>query len=107
MDADPVHVSIAGPYDIQARHGKASFPPFQDLKGKHPDLSCVTQSGENLYAAFKKIDYQVSGVLKVHSLHRTEKSPSCRGDDSAFKSLQILRRNSMDDDTDMGTVRGH
>lgn len=79
MDADPVHVSIAGRMMFKRVMGKASFANIQDLKGSIQIYVARDAIGEDLYATFKKSDIEISGVLRdTHSAQRQEKSPSMR-----------------------------
>ena len=67
MDADPVHVSIAGRMMFKRVMGKASFCNIQDLKGTIQIYVSKDSIGEDPYADFKKSDigdiYGVTGYM--------------------------------------------
>ena len=67
MDADPIHVSIAGRMLFKRVMGKASFCNIQDLKGKIQVYVARDAVGEEDYADFKKSDigdiYGVKGYI--------------------------------------------
>ena len=67
MDADPIHVSIAGRMLFKRVMGKASFCNIQDLKGKIQVYVARDAIGEESYAEFKKSDigdiYGVKGYI--------------------------------------------
>ena len=67
MDADPIHVSIAGRMLFKRVMGKASFCNTQDLKGKIQVYVARDAVGEEDYADFKKSDigdiYGVKGYI--------------------------------------------
>ena len=88
MDADPVHVSIAGRMMFKRVMGKASFANIQDLKGSIQIYVARDAIGEDLYATFKKSDIgdkgyafrTKTGEISIHAEEMTLLS----------KSLQIL-----------------
>lgn len=67
MDAQPIHVSIAGRMMFKRVMGKASFCNIQDLKGKIQVYVARDAIGEDAYADFKKSDigdiYGIKGFL--------------------------------------------
>ncbi len=92
MDADPIHVSIAGRMMFKRVMGKASFCNIQDLKDSIQVYVARDAIGEDPYADFKKSDigdiYGVkgwafrtkTGEISIHAEEMTLLS----------KSLQIL-----------------
>ena len=56
MDAQPIHVSIAGRMMFKRVMGKASFCNIQDLKGNIQVYVSRDAVGEDFYAFFKKSD---------------------------------------------------
>ena len=92
MDAQPIHVSIAGRMMFKRVMGKASFCNIQDLKGKIQVYVSKDAVGEECYADFKKSDlgdiYGVTGYA-----FRTKTGEISIHADSLTllsKSLQIL-----------------
>ena len=92
MDAQPIHVSIAGRMMFKRVMGKASFCNIQDLKGNIQVYVSKDAIGEESYAEFKKSDigdiYGVKGYAfrtktGEISVHATEMILMA-------KSLQIL-----------------
>lgn len=92
MDADPIHVSVAGRMLFKRVMGKASFCNIQDLKGKIQVYVARDAIGEEAYAEFKKSDigdiYGIKGYIfrtmtGEISIHAEEITLLC-------KSLQIL-----------------
>ena len=67
MDAQPIHVSIAGRMMFKRVMGKASFCNIQDLKGSIQAYVAKDSIGDEPYADFKKSDigdiYGVKGYL--------------------------------------------
>ncbi|MBQ5376041.1 MAG: lysine--tRNA ligase, partial [Lachnospiraceae bacterium] len=67
MDAQPIHVSIAGRMMFKRVMGKASFCNIQDLKGNIQVYASKDALGEESYAEFKKSDigdiYGIKGWL--------------------------------------------
>ncbi len=92
MDADPIHVSIAGRMMFKRVMGKASFANIQDLKGNVQVYASKDALGEDAYAEFKKSDIgdiygikgyifrTMTGEISIHAEEMTLLS----------KSLQIL-----------------
>ncbi len=92
MDADPIHVSIAGRMMFKRVMGKASFCNIQDLKGTIQVYVARDSIGEEPYAGFKKSDIgdiygvkgymfrTMTGEISIHAEEMTLLS----------KSLQIL-----------------
>ena len=92
MDADPIHVSIAGRMMFKRVMGKASFCNIQDLKGTIQIYVAKDSIGEEPYAGFKKSDIgdiygvkgymfrTMTGEISIHAEEMTLLS----------KSLQIL-----------------
>ena len=92
MDADPIHVSIAGRMMFKRVMGKASFANIQDLKGNIQVYASRDALGEDAYAEFKKSDIgdiygvkgfifrTMTGEISIHAEEMTLLS----------KSLQIL-----------------
>lgn len=79
MDADPVHVSIAGRMMFKRVMGKASFANIQDLKEASRSMLRVTQSEKICMQPSRNPISEISGVLRdTHSAQRQEKSPSMR-----------------------------
>ncbi len=92
MDADPIHVSVAGRMLFKRVMGKASFCNIQDLKGKIQVYVARDAIGEEAYVEFKKSDigdiYGIKGYIfrtmtGEISIHAEEITLLC-------KSLQIL-----------------
>ena len=67
MDANPIHVSIAGRMMFKRVMGKASFCNIKDLKGTIQAYVSKDSIGEEPYADFKKSDigdnYGVTGFV--------------------------------------------
>ena len=92
MDAQPIHVSIAGRMMSKRVMGKASFCNVQDLKGNIQSYVARDSIGEENYKEFKKLDVgdvigiegevfkTKTGEISIHASHVTLLS----------KSLQIL-----------------
>ncbi|MBQ3793965.1 MAG: lysine--tRNA ligase [Lachnospiraceae bacterium] len=92
MDAQPIHVSIAGRMMFKRVMGKASFCNIQDLKGNIQVYASKNALGEESYAEFKKSDIgdiygikgwlfrTMTGEISIHAEEMTLLS----------KSLQIL-----------------
>ena len=92
MDAQPIHVSIAGRMMFKRVMGKASFCNIQDLKGNIQVYASKDALGEESYAEFKKSDIgdiygikgwlfrTMTGEISIHAEEMTLLS----------KSLQIL-----------------
>ena len=92
MDAQPIHVSIAGRMMFKRVMGKASFCNIQDLKGKIQVYVSKDAVGEECYADFKKSDlgdiYGVTG----YAFRTKTGEVSIHADSLTLlsKSLQIL-----------------
>ena len=56
MDANPIHVAIAGRMMFKRVMGKASFCNVQDLKGNIQCYVCRDDLGEDSYKDFKRMD---------------------------------------------------
>ena len=92
MDANPIHVAIAGRMMFKRVMGKASFCNIQDLKGTIQVYVAKDAIGEEAYADFKKSDigdiYGIKGYvfrtktgeISIHAVEMT----------MLTKSLQIL-----------------
>lgn len=79
MDADPIHVSIAGRMMFKRVMGKASFANIQDLKEASRSMLRVTQSEKICMQPSRNPISEISGALRdTHSAQRQEKSPSMR-----------------------------
>ena len=63
MDAQPIHVSIAGRMMFKRVMGKASFCNVQDLQGSIQSYVARDNIGEESYADFKK--YDVGDILGI------------------------------------------
>ncbi len=92
MDADPIHVSIAGRMMFKRVMGKASFCNIQDLKGNIQVYVARDAIGEDSYADFKKSDigdiYGITGF--VFRTKTGEISVHAETMTLLSKSLQIL-----------------
>ena len=92
MDANPIHVAIAGRMMFKRVMGKASFCNVQDLKGNIQSYVARDEIGEDSYKDFKKMDVgdligitgfvfkTKTGEISIHAKEVTLLS----------KSLQIL-----------------
>lgn len=79
MDADPIHVSIAGRMMFKRVMGKASFANIQDLKETSRSMLRVTQSEKICTQLSRNPTSVISGVSRdMHSAQRQEKSLSMR-----------------------------
>ncbi len=56
MDANPIHVAIAGRIMFKRVMGKASFCNIQDLQGNIQVLCCKRSIGGRILSDFKKMD---------------------------------------------------
>ena len=92
MDANPIHVSIAGRMMFKRVMGKASFCNIQDLKGTIQVYVARDSIGEEPYADFKKSDigdiYGIKGY--VFRTKTGEISIHAETLTMLSKSLQIL-----------------
>ena len=92
MDADPVHVSIAGRMMFKRVMGKASFANIQDLKGSIQIYVARDAIGEDLYATFKKSDIGDIWGVKGYAFRTKTGEISIHVEEMTLlsKSLQIL-----------------
>ena len=92
MDADPVHVSIAGRMMFKRVMGKASFANIQDLKGSIQIYVARDAIGEDLYATFKKSDIGDIWGVKGYAFRTKTGEISIHAEEMTLlsKSLQIL-----------------
>ena len=92
MDADPVHVSIAGRMMFKRVMGKASFANIQDLKGSIQIYVARGAIGEDLYATFKKSDIGDIWGVKGYAFRTKTGEISIHAEEMTLlsKSLQIL-----------------
>ena len=92
MDADPIHVSVAGRMLFKRVMGKASFCNIQDLKGKIQVYVARDVIGEDAYAEFKKSD--IGGIygIKGYIFRTMTGEISIHAEEITLlsKSLQIL-----------------
>ena len=92
MDADPIHVSIAGRMLFKRVMGKASFCNIQDLKGKILVYVARDAIGEEVYADFKKSDIGDIYGIKGYIFRTKTGEISIHAEELVMltKSLQIL-----------------
>ena len=92
MDADPIHVSIAGRMLFKRVMGKASFCNIQDLKGKIQVYVARDAIGEEVYADFKKSDIGDIYGIKGYIFRTKTGEISIHAEELVMltKSLQIL-----------------
>ena len=92
MDADPIHVSIAGRMLFKRVMGKASFCNIQDLKGKIQVYVARDAIGEEVYADFKKSDIGDIYGIKGYIFRTKTGEISIHAEEMTLltKSLQIL-----------------
>ncbi|MCR4693770.1 MAG: lysine--tRNA ligase [Pseudobutyrivibrio sp.] len=92
MDADPIHVSIAGRMLLKRVMGKASFCHIQDLKGKIQVYVARDAIGEESYAEFKKSDIGDIFGVKGYAFRTKTGEISIHAEEITLlsKSLQIL-----------------
>jgi lysyl-tRNA synthetase class 2 len=92
MDADPVHVSIAGRMMFKRVMGKASFCNIQDLKGNIQVYVARDNIGEDSYADFKKSDIGDIYGVKGFAFRTKTGEISIHAEEITLlsKSLQIL-----------------
>mgnify|MGYP002644441060 FL=1 len=92
MDADPVHVSIAGRMMFKRVMGKASFANIQDLKGSIQIYVARDAIGVDLYATFKKSDIGDIWGVKGYAFRTKTGEISIHAEEMTLlsKSLQIL-----------------
>ncbi|MBQ3029853.1 MAG: lysine--tRNA ligase, partial [Agathobacter sp.] len=92
MDANPIHVSIAGRMMFKRVMGKASFCNIQDLKGKIQVYVARDAIGEEAYADFKKSDIGDIYGVKGYAFRTKTGEISIHAEEMIMlsKSLQIL-----------------
>ena len=92
MDADPIHVSIAGRMMFKRVMGKASFANIQDLKGNIQIYVARDAIGEDVYATFKKSDIGDIWGVKGYAFRTKTGEISIHAEEMTLlsKSLQIL-----------------
>ena len=92
MDADQIHVSIAGRMMFKRVMGKASFANIQDLKGSIQIYVARDAIGEDLYATFKKSDIGDIWGVKGYAFRTKTGEISIHAEEMTLlsKSLQIL-----------------
>ncbi|MDO4735073.1 MAG: lysine--tRNA ligase, partial [Lachnospiraceae bacterium] len=92
MDADPIHVSIAGRMMFKRVMGKASFCNIQDLKGTIQVYVARDSIGEEPYAGFKKSDIGDIYGVKGYMFRTMTGEISIHAEEMILlsKSLQIL-----------------
>ena len=92
MDADPIHVSVAGRMLFKRVMGKASFCNIQDLKGKIQVYVARDVIGEDAYAEFKKSDIGDIYGIKGYIFRTMTGEISIHAEEITLlsKSLQIL-----------------
>ena len=92
MDADPIHVSIAGRMMFKRVMGKASFCNIRDLKGNIQVYVARDSIGEESYADFKKSDIGDIYGVKGYVFRTKTGEISIHAEEMTLltKSLQIL-----------------
>ena len=92
MDAQPIHVSIAGRMMFKRVMGKASFCNIQDLKGRIQVYVARDVIGEDAYASFKKSDIGDIYGVKGYAFRTKTGEISIHAEEMTLlsKSLQIL-----------------
>lgn len=92
MDAQPIHVSIAGRMMFKRVMGKASFCNIQDLKGNIQVYVSRDAVGEDFYAFFKKSDIGDIFGVKGWAFRTKTGEISIHAEEMVLlsKSLQIL-----------------
>ena len=92
MDAQPLHVSIAGRMMFKRVMGKASFCNIQDLKGRIQVYVARDVIGEDAYASFKKSDIGDIYGVKGYAFRTKTGEISIHAEEMTLlsKSLQIL-----------------
>ena len=92
MDAQPIHVSIAGRMMFKRVMGKASFCNIQDLKGNIQIYVARDNIGEESYADFKKSDIGDIYGVKGYAFRTKTGEISIHAEEMTLlsKSLQIL-----------------
>ncbi|SET13662.1 lysyl-tRNA synthetase, class II [Pseudobutyrivibrio sp. C4] len=92
MDADPIHVSIAGRMMFKRVMGKASFCNIQDLQNSIQVYVARDAIGEDTYADFKKSDIGDIYGVKGYAFRTKTGEISIHAEEMTLlsKSLQIL-----------------
>ena len=92
MDADPIHVSVAGRMMFKRVMGKASFCNIQDLKDTIQVYVARDAIGEDAYADFKKSDIGDIYGVKGYAFRTKTGEISIHAESMTLlsKSLQIL-----------------
>ncbi|MBR1623262.1 MAG: lysine--tRNA ligase [Pseudobutyrivibrio sp.] len=92
MDADPIHVSIAGRMMFKRVMGKASFCNIQDLQNSIQVYVARDAIGEDSYADFKKSDIGDIFGVKGYAFRTKTGEISIHAEELTLlsKSLQIL-----------------
>ncbi len=92
MDAQPIHVSIAGRMMFKRVMGKASFCNIQDLQGRIQVYVSKDSLGEEAYAEFKKSDIGDIYGVKGYAFRTKTGEVSIHAEEMTLlsKSLQIL-----------------
>ena len=92
MDAQPIHVCIAGRMMFKRVMGKASFANIQDLKGIVQIYASKDALGDDLYATFKKSDIGDIWGIKGYAFRTMTGEISIHAEEMTLlsKSLQIL-----------------
>ena len=92
MDAQPIHVSIAGRMMFKRVMGKASFCNIQDLKGNIQVYVARDSIGEDAYADFKKSDIGDIFGVKGYAFRTKTGEISIHAEEMVMlsKSLQVL-----------------
>ena len=92
MDANPIHVAIAGRMMFKRVMGKASFCNIQDLKGNIQVYVARDNVGEDSYADFKKSDIGDIYGVKGFAFRTKTGEISIHAEEITLlsKSLQIL-----------------
>ncbi len=92
MDAEPIHVSVAGRMMFKRVMGKASFANIRDLKGDIQVYVSRDALGEEAYAEFKKSDLGDIYGVKGYIFRTMTGEVSIHAEEMTLlsKSLQVL-----------------
>jgi lysyl-tRNA synthetase class 2 len=92
MDADPIHVSVAGRMMFKRVMGKASFANIRDLKGDIQVYVSRDALGEDSYGEFKKSDIGDIFGIKGYIFRTMTGEVSIHAEEMTLlsKSLQVL-----------------
>ncbi|MBE5896587.1 MAG: lysine--tRNA ligase [Lachnospiraceae bacterium] len=92
MDAQSIHVCIAGRMMFKRVMGKASFANIQDLKGTVQIYASKDALGDDLYATFKKSDIGDIWGIKGYAFRTMTGEISIHAEEMTLlsKSLQVL-----------------